>query len=71
MTPLKGYRADRAGHDLGMHSPPFQLWKELSYFPPADQRFAAYDRQVQRPIQVNQRKDSLDKLFSLEFADFG
>jgi len=45
-TPLKGDWSDRAGHDLGMHLPPSQLWKEASYFPPADQRFAAYDRQV-------------------------
>jgi hypothetical protein len=52
-----------------MDSSAFQFGKKPRDFPPADQRFSTHERQVERPVPVDQGKDSGNQLRTLEFPD--
>lgn len=51
-----------------MDSPLIQFREEPGDFLPADQRFSAHDRQVERPVPIDQGKDAVNQLRPLEFA---
>jgi hypothetical protein len=70
-TPLEGNGSHRAGHDLGVNSPPLQCRQEFRDFPPTDQWLPAHERQVKWTVKINQREDSSDQLLPFEIAELG
>jgi hypothetical protein len=69
MTPLKRDWPDGACHHLGMNFPPLQFRQQFCDLSPTNQRFTPYDRQVERPMAIDQREDSSDELPTLEVTN--
>ena len=54
-----------------MNSSFFERGQQLGNFPPTNQRFSTHNGQVQRPMEIDKRKDSFNKCISFEFPEFG
>src|SRR5947209_13492089 len=69
-TPLRGNFADGARDELRMNVTAGQLRKNRAELAEPHQRFAADDRDVQRPLSIDQGEHAVNQLLSLEVADF-
>src|SRR5262245_15226134 len=67
--PFRRNRPHGAGDDLDIQSHLRESRQDLSEFPVADEWFAAYDRDVKRPMRLDQREKAIDKFLAFEVAD--
>src|SRR5205809_1846754 len=67
--PLGGDLADGAGHELRVDSPLGQQRQDRIQFTVPYERFAADDRNVKRPVAIDQRHDAVDELLPFEIPE--
>src|SRR5437016_11594553 len=69
-APVRGDFAHRARDELRVNVTAGQLRENRSELAKPDQRFAADDRYVQRPLSIDQGEHAVNQLLAFEVADF-
>src|SRR5262249_43633219 len=68
-APLRGNFADRTGHELNVNSARGEEREKRVQLAISNERFAADNGQVERPVMIDERADALDQFLSLEIRD--
>src|SRR5262249_41900985 len=68
-APLRGNLANRTCHELNVYSARRKEREERVQFAVPNKRFAADDRQVKRPVMIDERANALDQLLAFEIRD--